>query len=131
MRSFAFYLAAAVAEIGDRPYPAPEPDGSLALLVTGGSQGATVMADVVPAALASLPAALRPRLRVVQQCRAADLARVRTAYESAGVAADVASGATICFGRAGQALIDCCAAPLESMIRATSRRARVSREIFG
>ncbi len=84
-------VRAAVAELGDRPYPAPEPDGSLALLVIGGSQGARVMADVVPAALASLPAALRPRLRVAQQCRAADLARVRTAYESAGVAADVAT----------------------------------------
>ncbi len=80
----------AVAEIGDRPYPAPEPEGTLSVLVTGGSQGAEIMADVVPAALASLPAALRQRLRVDQQCRADDAARVRAAYETAGIAAEVA-----------------------------------------
>ena len=84
-------VRAAVAALGDEPYPAPEPDAMLRLLVTGGSQGAEVMAEVVPAALASLPAALRGRLRVAQQCRADDLARVRKTYEAAGIAADLAA----------------------------------------
>ncbi|MDX7952259.1 UDP-N-acetylglucosamine--N-acetylmuramyl-(pentapeptide) pyrophosphoryl-undecaprenol N-acetylglucosamine transferase [Lichenihabitans sp. Uapishka_5] len=70
------------------PYPAL--DGTLRLLVTGGSQGARVMADVVPPALVSLPAALRARLRVVQQARGEDEARVRGAYQGAGIAAEVA-----------------------------------------
>ena len=53
------------------------------LLVLGGSLGARVFSDVVPAALAVLPDALRARLSVVQQCRAEDLERVRAAYAAA------------------------------------------------
>ncbi len=69
----------------------PPGEGRLRLLVLGGSLGARVFADVVPAALAALPAALRARLRVVQQCRAEDLARVRAAYDAAGIEATIAS----------------------------------------
>jgi UDP-N-acetylglucosamine--N-acetylmuramyl-(pentapeptide) pyrophosphoryl-undecaprenol N-acetylglucosamine transferase len=59
--------------------------------VLGGSLGARVFSDVVPAALANLPAALRLRLRVTQQCRAEDIERVRTAYVAAGIAAELAT----------------------------------------
>ena len=52
-------------------------DGGCALLVTGGSQGARVMSDVVPAALALLSADERARLALVQQARGEDEARVR------------------------------------------------------
>lgn len=69
-------------------YTAPE-TGEIHLLVLGGSLGARVFADVVPAALASLPDALRARLRVVQQIRAEDLDRVRTAYAAGGIAAEL------------------------------------------
>ncbi len=79
-----------VAALAETPYPAPEADGTLALLVTGGSLGATVMAEVVPPALAALPAAARARLCVTQQCRAEDIEGVRRAYGDAGIAADVA-----------------------------------------
>ena len=72
------------------PFPAVV-DGVLHLLVTGGSQGARVMADVVPAAVAALPAALRARLRIVQQARGEDEARVRAAYGGAGVTAEVSA----------------------------------------
>ena len=82
-------VRAAIAAIGEQPYPTPEPEATLELLVTGGSQGAEVMAEVVPTALAALPAALRRRLRVAQQCRAEDRARVRKTYEAAGIAADL------------------------------------------
>lgn len=61
--------------------------GQINLLVLGGSLGARVFSDVVPPALALLPAALRARLVVTQQCRAEDLARVRDAYAASGVAA--------------------------------------------
>ena len=60
------------------------------LLVLGGSLGARVFSDVVPAALASLPAALRRRLLVTQQCRTEDLDRVRAAYAGTGIAAELA-----------------------------------------
>ncbi len=61
------------------------------LLVLGGSLGARVFSDAVPAALAALPPALRARLRVVQQCRAEDLERVRAAYAASGVAAELST----------------------------------------
>ena len=79
----------AVLEAAQRPFP-PIADGVLRLLVTGGSQGARVMADVVPPALASLPGELRARLHVVQQARGEDEARVRGAYGAAGISAEVA-----------------------------------------
>jgi UDP-N-acetylglucosamine--N-acetylmuramyl-(pentapeptide) pyrophosphoryl-undecaprenol N-acetylglucosamine transferase len=63
---------------------------ALRLLIFGGSQGARVMADVVPAAIARLDPVLRARLRVVQQAREEDLARVREAYAGAAVDAEVA-----------------------------------------
>ena len=78
-----------VVAIRDAPYTPPEADGPLHILVTGGSQGAAVMARVVPAALAALPEATRRRLRVVQQCRADDLAPVRAAYAAANIAAEL------------------------------------------
>lgn len=80
----------AIAALADVPYAMPAPDGPIHLLVTGGSLGARVLSDVVPPALIALPSDLRARLRVVQQARAEDAARVRTAYEAAGIAAEVA-----------------------------------------
>lgn len=70
-------------------YVPPAHDGPLHLLVTGGSLGARVFSDVVPAAIAALPPDLRSRLRVVQQARAEDLDRVRAAYQQVGVAAEL------------------------------------------
>jgi len=64
---------------------------SICVTVIGGSQGATVLSDVVPAAIARLPEEARARLRVVQQCRPEDLDRVREAYADTGVDADLAS----------------------------------------
>ncbi len=70
--------------------PAPLPTGErLELLVTGGSQGAQIFADVVPEALGRLPAALRARLHVTQQCRPEDLERVEAAYRGFGLAFEV------------------------------------------
>ncbi len=60
------------------------------LLILGGSLGARVFSDVVPAAISTLPAHLRTRLSVVQQCRAEDIGRVRAAYAACGVNADLA-----------------------------------------
>ena len=74
---------------GQIPYAAPA-DGKFNLLVFGGSQGARVMSDIVPAAVRQLDAGLGMRLNIVQQCRAEDLEAVRAAYARLGVAAEVA-----------------------------------------
>ena len=78
----------AIAALAAAPYAPPAND--IRLLVLGGSLGARVLSDVVPAAVASLPEGLRARLRIAQQCRVEDLARVRDAYAATGVAADLA-----------------------------------------
>jgi UDP-N-acetylglucosamine--N-acetylmuramyl-(pentapeptide) pyrophosphoryl-undecaprenol N-acetylglucosamine transferase len=63
--------------------------GKLTLLVTGGSQGARVMSDIVPAAVALLSEAERGRLILVQQARGEDETRVTQAYAGLGVTAEV------------------------------------------
>jgi UDP-N-acetylglucosamine--N-acetylmuramyl-(pentapeptide) pyrophosphoryl-undecaprenol N-acetylglucosamine transferase len=63
----------------------------LRLLVTGGSQGASILSQVVPAAVAALPDALRARLDVVHQARDEDAAAVTAAYRAAGIEPTVAA----------------------------------------
>jgi UDP-N-acetylglucosamine--N-acetylmuramyl-(pentapeptide) pyrophosphoryl-undecaprenol N-acetylglucosamine transferase len=63
--------------------------GKLRMLVTGGSQGARIMSDIIPAALELLPDATRKTLIVVQQARGEDEARVVAAYRRIGVEAEV------------------------------------------
>ena len=72
------------------PYAAPETTGPIRLVVFGGSQGARIMADIVPPAVERLARHLQARLAVVQQAREEDLARVTDTYARAKVAADVA-----------------------------------------
>ena len=72
-------------------YQNPPTDGLFSLLVFGGSQGASVFSDVVPAACALLPKTLRARLRVTQQARAEDLDATDAAYAEAGVQVETAS----------------------------------------
>lgn len=78
------------AEIEALPPPAERyraRSGPLSLLVVGGSLGARVLNDTVPAALAQLAPAQRPR--VVHQCGLAHEAAVRAAYAQHGVDAEV------------------------------------------
>lgn len=82
-------LRPAILAAADKAYVAPTDE--IRLLVLGGSQGARIFSDVVPAALVALPDALRARLRVTQQCRPEDLERVRDAYAQAGIKAETAS----------------------------------------
>ncbi|NBZ87033.1 UDP-N-acetylglucosamine--N-acetylmuramyl-(pentapeptide) pyrophosphoryl-undecaprenol N-acetylglucosamine transferase [Stagnihabitans tardus] len=67
----------------------PPGDYPMSLVVIGGSQGARVLSDVVPAALAALPEALRPLLRIAHQARPEDQARVTATYQGAGMQAEV------------------------------------------
>jgi UDP-N-acetylglucosamine--N-acetylmuramyl-(pentapeptide) pyrophosphoryl-undecaprenol N-acetylglucosamine transferase len=81
-------VRAAVVAAAATPYPAS--NDPLRLLVFGGSQGARVMADIVPIAIGRLDAGLRRRLAIVQQAREEDVQRVREAYANASVAAEIA-----------------------------------------
>ncbi len=79
----------AIAAQAGRVYTAPT--DTIDLLVLGGSLGARVFSDVVPASIALLPAELRTRLHITQQCRPEDLLRVGDAYEAMGVPATVST----------------------------------------
>jgi UDP-N-acetylglucosamine--N-acetylmuramyl-(pentapeptide) pyrophosphoryl-undecaprenol N-acetylglucosamine transferase len=72
-------------------YAPPAAGGAFRLLVFGGSQGARFFSDAVPPALVQLPAELRSRLAVTQQCREEDIDRVRTAYAEHGIKAELAT----------------------------------------
>ena len=70
-------------------YAMPEPGGPFRLLVVGGSQGARVMADIVPGAIERLEPALWNRLVLTQQVREEDMARVRTVYDRLKINAEL------------------------------------------
>jgi UDP-N-acetylglucosamine--N-acetylmuramyl-(pentapeptide) pyrophosphoryl-undecaprenol N-acetylglucosamine transferase len=78
-----------ILSLREEPFPAFTEDGLLRVLVTGGSQGARVLSEVVPDGLAMLQPALRSRLQVTQQCRAEDLDAVRQRYASHGIPAEL------------------------------------------
>lgn len=80
----------AVVAAAQTSYAPPTASGPFNLIVFGGSQGAKVMSDVVPAGLVQLDAGLRARVRVVQQARGEDFEHVQKVYAQAHVAADVA-----------------------------------------
>jgi UDP-N-acetylglucosamine--N-acetylmuramyl-(pentapeptide) pyrophosphoryl-undecaprenol N-acetylglucosamine transferase len=70
--------------------PYPSLGDRFRIVIAGGSQGARIMADVVPAALERLEASARARLTVVQQAREEDVNRVREAYDHLSIAAEIA-----------------------------------------
>ena len=81
----------AVLALRDQPYPHLSEEGIFRVLVTGGSQGATILSEVVPDGLSRLPLNLRRRLQVTQQCRAEDIEKVRAAYAQHDIPAELAT----------------------------------------
>jgi UDP-N-acetylglucosamine--N-acetylmuramyl-(pentapeptide) pyrophosphoryl-undecaprenol N-acetylglucosamine transferase len=71
-------------------FAVPEPTGPLRLLVVGGSQGARVMADIVPGAIERLEPSLWNRLILTQQVREEDMTRVRAVYDRLKINAELA-----------------------------------------
>ncbi|WP_156840127.1 undecaprenyldiphospho-muramoylpentapeptide beta-N-acetylglucosaminyltransferase [Novosphingobium aquimarinum] len=84
-------VRADVLDLRDKPFPAFTADSLFRILVTGGSQGARVLSQVVPDGLAMLPPALRSRLQVIQQCRPEDIDAVRERYATHGIPAELAT----------------------------------------
>jgi UDP-N-acetylglucosamine--N-acetylmuramyl-(pentapeptide) pyrophosphoryl-undecaprenol N-acetylglucosamine transferase len=71
-------------------FVAPDSTGPFHLLVVGGSQGARVMADIVPGAIERLEPSLWNRLILTQQVRDEDMARVRAVYDRLKIRAELA-----------------------------------------
>ncbi|MCS6627203.1 undecaprenyldiphospho-muramoylpentapeptide beta-N-acetylglucosaminyltransferase [Roseibacterium beibuensis] len=95
----------------DRAFVAPSANEPIRVLVTGGSQGARILSETAPRALAALPEPLRARLKVQQQARPEAMEAARQIYLDAAIDAEVApffrdmaqrlSAAHLVIGRAG------------------------------
>ena len=80
-----------VLALRDQPYPVIDSEGVLRVMVVGGSQGASILSEIVPDGLAMLPPSLKRRLQVTQQCRAEDIDAVRKRYAELSIPADLAT----------------------------------------
>jgi UDP-N-acetylglucosamine--N-acetylmuramyl-(pentapeptide) pyrophosphoryl-undecaprenol N-acetylglucosamine transferase len=98
----------AILAVGQTPYQPPAPGAPIELLVLGGSQGARVFGDIVPPALAALPAGLRSALRVSLQARPEDRDRAEAQLRDAGIAAEVSSFFTDVPARLARAQLAIC-----------------------
>jgi UDP-N-acetylglucosamine--N-acetylmuramyl-(pentapeptide) pyrophosphoryl-undecaprenol N-acetylglucosamine transferase len=67
----------------------PPGDYPMELLVMGGSQGARILSEVVPPAIAGLPMDMLKNIRVSHQAREEDSERVIAFYQENGIDADV------------------------------------------
>ena len=81
----------AVLALRTKPYPLLEEDGIFRVLVTGGSQGASILSQVVPDGLAMLPVTFRRRLQVTHQARIEDIDAVRAKYAEHQIPAELAT----------------------------------------
>ena len=61
----------------------------MSILIMGGSQGARILSDVAPTAIAALPGETLENLRIAHQARAEDHARVTDFYNAHGIDAEV------------------------------------------
>lgn len=80
----------AIAALNNDTYEAPN-GGEIRLLILGGSQGARVFSEVVPAAIDLLQNGLKQRLAITQQARPEDLAGAQAAYAGTGATAHLAT----------------------------------------
>ena len=85
-------VRAAFSRVRQTPYPPIGPNGGgVKILVLGGSQGAAVFSDIVPAAITNMPEKLRRRFAITQQCRPEDIDRAGDIYASVGVASELST----------------------------------------
>lgn len=83
-------VRAPIAAKRDLPYPPT--DGELTVFITGGSQGAKILGDIIPLAISNhTPAPLRTRLKVVQQVREEQMEQVKAVYDKVGLAHELKS----------------------------------------
>ena len=87
----------------DRAYEAPQSGGPIRVLITGGSQGARLLSELPPVAMARLPEDLRVRLSVQQQTRPEGMEQARKAYADSLIQAEIAPFFRDMASRLGQA----------------------------
>ena len=80
-----------IAELYNKPYPVIDQDGALRIFVMGGSMGAHVFSEILPAAFAGLSPEHKARLEIVQQCRAEDMEQVTALYAENGIKAELST----------------------------------------
>jgi len=80
-----------VLAVAGAEYRPPQPGAPVEILITGGSQGARIFAEIVPEALSALPPELRGALVVSQQARPEDCDRVAAQLKEAGIEAEISS----------------------------------------
>lgn len=71
--------------------PYPEIDNEFRILVTGGSQGASIFSEVIPEICTKLPKDLQKKLHITHQARPEDMDHVTEAYKKANITANVTS----------------------------------------
>jgi len=84
-------VRAPIVALAEAEYAAPAADGPLNILILGGSQGARIFSEIVPAAIAALPETARGRISITQQAREEDLAEADAAYAAIGLTAELKS----------------------------------------
>ncbi|WP_052065635.1 undecaprenyldiphospho-muramoylpentapeptide beta-N-acetylglucosaminyltransferase [Thalassospira australica] len=84
-------VRAEIAALAACEYDTPTNDGLIRLLITGGSQGARVLSEILPTALVNLPENIRTRLVVTQQAREEDIDAVRKTYDGSSIDVTLAS----------------------------------------
>jgi UDP-N-acetylglucosamine--N-acetylmuramyl-(pentapeptide) pyrophosphoryl-undecaprenol N-acetylglucosamine transferase len=99
--------------IANLPYEPPTDE--FRLLVTGGSQGARLLSELIPAAVRKLPEAMRLKLKVQQQTRVESMENARKVYADGMVTAEIApffrdmasrlAAAHLVIGRAGASTV--------------------------
>jgi|SRR5579859_493733 len=80
----------AIRALAEIPYAPPSHEGPIRILITGGSQGARLLSELAPEAIAALPDDLRQRLVVQQQTRPESMETARRIYRNAVVDAEIA-----------------------------------------
>ncbi len=78
-------VRAPIRAVRNGAYPAISDGGMFNILVTGGSQGAKMFGEVVPAAIQKLDPVMRRRLVLIQQARDDQIETIRATYGKCGV----------------------------------------------
>lgn len=82
-------LRGMVRQLKDTDYAPYTPDGMFNLVVFGGSQGASIFSDILPAAIEMLPNDIRGNINLVQQVRQIEVEDVKARYKQINLDAKV------------------------------------------
>ena len=108
-------VRSAILKFADTPYNDTVKAAKMNILIMGGSQGARILSEIFPRAIADLPAEMRNHIKVSHQARPEDIDSVKDIYNGAEVSADVRSYFTDVPERMAKAHIVCSRAGASSL----------------